>query len=83
MAKRARPEPAITQKWEDILRPLVQKKTRRLKLVKEVEKEIEVAVQGACSEGVLVGPLKKVTGLSGSRIYQLKFAERDAAAAAS
>ena len=28
-------------------------------------------------EGVLVGPMKEATGLSGSRLYQLKWADRD------
>jgi hypothetical protein len=37
-------------------------------------------VRAAFAEGVLVGPMIKATGLSGSRLFQIKHAERDRAA---
>jgi hypothetical protein len=77
VAKRRRPDPAITEKWVDVLRPLARKLAQRREAEQEVLDDIGVAVRGAFSEGVLVGPLKEATGLSGSRLYQLKFALRD------
>lgn len=77
MAKRKRPDPAITDRWVNELRQVTHGLTRRRKSVEEYELKLEETVQGAFSDGVLVGPMKEVTGLSGSRLYQLKFAKRD------
>jgi hypothetical protein len=77
MAKRKRPDPAITERWTEILRGLAQKLARRRRLVDETEEELGEAIRGAFAEGVLVGPIKEATGLSGSRAYQIKFALRD------
>lgn len=79
MAKRSRPDPAITAKWVDVLKELSLKKVRRQNAVDEVEEELGNAVRQAFAEGVLVGPMKEATGLSGSRLYQLKFELRDRA----
>ena len=76
MAKRSRPDPIITERWVSRLTVLSQELTRRRKRVEVTEKEFGDAIRGAFSEGVLVGPLKQVTGLSGSRLYQLKFEHR-------
>ena len=77
MAKRKRPDPAITEKWTEILRALASKLARQRKRVDETEAELGEAVRGAFAEGVLVGPMKEATKKSGSRLYQLKFALRD------
>lgn len=77
MAKRRRPDPAITEKWVEVLRHLSQKLQRRRKAADEAEAELGGAIRGAFAEGVLVGPIKEATGLSGSRCYQVKFALRD------
>lgn len=77
MAKRKKPDPAITDRWVTELRQVSQRLGRRRRAVEEAELELENAVQGAFAEGVLVGPMKEATGLSGSRLYQLKFAKRD------
>lgn len=77
MAKRRRPDPAITAKWTEILRRLAGKLARQRKAVDETEAQLGDAIRGAFDEGVLVGPIKEATGLSGSRAYQIKFALRD------
>lgn len=77
MAKRRRPDPAITERWTGELRPLSAKLTRRRKMVDETEAELGDAIRAAFAEGVLVGPIKEATGLSGSRCYQIKFQLRD------
>jgi hypothetical protein len=50
---------------------------RRRSAVKDAEQELNRAVRGAFAEGVLVGPMVKATGLSGSRLFQIKFELRD------
>lgn len=50
---------------------------RRRTAVKEAEDELNDAVRAAFGEGVLVGPMIKATGLSGSRLFQIKHALRD------
>jgi hypothetical protein len=42
------------------------------------QQKLGEAIRAAFADGVLVGPMKIATGLSGSRIYQLKFALRQA-----
>jgi hypothetical protein len=77
VAKRKKPEPAITEHWTSVLTASTQKVMRRRKAAEEAEAEREEHIRGAFSEGVLVGPIKEATGLSGSRCYQIKFALRD------
>ncbi len=77
MAKRRRPDPAITDKWFEILRADKQKLDRRLRAVDEAQDEMGEHVREAFGEGMLVGPMKDATGKSGSRLYQLKFQLRD------
>lgn len=76
MAKRKQPDPAITERWVGVLQKLAQQLARRRKLVEEAEQELGDAVRAAFAEGVLVGPMKEATGLSGSRLYQIKFQHR-------
>lgn len=76
MAKRTRPDPVITDRWVARITMLSQELSRRRKRVEESEQELGDAVRSAFAEGVLVGPMKQATGLSGSRLYQLKFEHR-------
>lgn len=78
MAKRKRPDPAVTAKWVEILRRLTAKLARQRRAVDVTEAELGVAIRAAFDEGVLVGPMKEATGKSGSRLYQRKFELRDA-----
>lgn len=80
MAKKARPDPSITDKWVKQLADTADLLEIAHGIVAELEARRGVQVRGAFSEGVLVGALKKATGLSGSRLYQLKFELRDALA---
>ncbi len=77
MAKRKRPDPAITEKHVAILRPLSLKLEAAKKLATEAQEELAEAVRTAFEDGMLVGPMKEATGKSGSRLYQHKFATRD------
>lgn len=77
MAKRRRPEPEVTARWTATLRTLAQKLARRRRLADEAQDELGAAIRAAFAEGVLVGPIKEATGLSGSRAYQYKFLLRD------
>jgi hypothetical protein len=79
VAKRKRPDPAVTEKWVKELRPITAKLIRQRKAVEVTEKELGEAIRGAFDDGVLVGSLKDATGLSGSRVYQYKFQLRDQA----
>ena len=73
MAKRRRPDPAITDKWVRTLRATQRKLVRQQRALDETAAQRGEQVRAAFDEGVLVGPLKEVTGLSGSRLYQIKF----------
>jgi len=80
IAKRKKPDPSITDKWTGELTKLSSAVLRRRNAVKDAEVELNAAVRAAFAEGVLVGPMIKATGLSGSRLFQIKHAERDRAA---
>lgn len=82
MAKRAQPDPRITDKWMGKLAVTADRLDVARKIVAALEAQRDEDVRGAFSEGVVVGALKPATGLSGSRIYQIKFALRDAGAEA-
>jgi hypothetical protein len=82
VARKPRPDPIIAEIWAERLRRIMEKLARARRLVDEIMAELEDAVQGAFDEGVLVGTMMEATGLSGSRIFQLKFAKRDRAKAA-
>lgn len=77
MAKRRAPDPAVTERWADIISSLTKKLGRRQQAAAETKDELDEAIRSAFDEGVLVGPIKEATGLSGSRCYQIKFALRD------
>jgi hypothetical protein len=77
MAKRQKLDPAITERYVTELRALTRTKVKRIAAVKEIEDQVGDCVRRAFADGVKVGPMIEATGLSGSRIFQLKFAERD------
>jgi hypothetical protein len=78
MARRKSPDPAITWRWVGVLRPAAEELARLRTDVEQAEQVLGKAVRAAFAEGVLVGPMMQATGLSGSRLYQLKWALRDA-----
>ncbi len=78
MAKRRKPPPEVSEKWVTAVGVISRKLAKRRQLVHEAENELREAVCAAFAEGVLSTELTKVTGLSGSRLFQMKFAERDA-----
>lgn len=82
MAKRQKLDPAVTEKYVAELRALTRTKAKRIASLKDIEEQIGQTVRDAFHAGVKVGPMIDATGMSGSRIFQLKFAERDKALAA-
>lgn len=77
MAKRRKPPPEVSEKWVNVVATISRKLAKRRLLVQEAEEELKDAVRGAFAEGVLSTELTKVTGLSGSRLFQIKFEDRD------
>lgn len=78
MARRKSPDPAVTDRWVDVLLLVNKEVMQRREALEQAEDNLGKAVRAAFREGVLVGPMMQATGLSGSRIYQLKWALRDA-----
>lgn len=77
MARNPRPDPAITEKWSGELTRLAGVAAKRRAALLEAQQELHDAVRAAFTEGVLVGTMVKATGLSGSRIFQIKFENRN------
>lgn len=77
MARNPRPDAAITDKWSAELSRLSGIAVKRKRAAQESQRELHEAVRAAFSEGVLVGTMVKATGLSGSRLFQIKFEHRD------
>jgi len=80
IAKRRRPDPAITEKWTNKLGQLRADVIANRAALKKSEDKLNDCVRAAFAEGVLVGPMTQATGLSSSRLFQIKFALRDAEA---
>lgn len=84
MAKRARPDQAITEKWMGKLLTAAQEVARCEEALTVSWDELKDLIREAFSEGVLGSTIKEAlvtAGLkrSGSRIYQIKFELRDQA----
>ena len=79
MPKRSRPDPGVTEKWVNRLTQIIAERERRQRSAAEIDEELESAVEQATLEGVLISDLTEPTGLSSSRLFQLKFAKRDRA----
>lgn len=77
MARRKQPDPAVTARWHNVLSRLHGRLTRQKLAVADTEREIQKNVYDAFHEGVLASPLKDATGLSSSRLHQLRVAERE------
>lgn len=77
MARNPRPDQAITDRWSAELSRLANVTAERRHSLALAQKDLHHAVRAAFSEGVLVGTMVKATGLSGSRLFQIKFELRD------
>ena len=77
MARNPRPDPAITDRWSSELSRLAGVALKRKRAAQDSQRELHDAVRAAFAEGVLVGTMVKATGLSGSRLFQIKFELRD------
>lgn len=73
MARNPRPDQAITDKWSAELSRLAGIAGKRKRAAQQSQRDLHHAVREAFAEGVLVGTMVKATGLSGSRIFQIKF----------
>lgn len=79
IAKRKKPDPATTEKWATRLTELKNAVNTTRQQLKIAEAELNDNVRAAFNDGVLVGPMIAATGLSSSRLFQIKHALRDAA----
>ena len=77
MARNPRPDQAITDKWHATLSHLAQAAEEARQDADAARHDLHVAIRSAFAEGVLVGTMVKATGLSGSRLFQIKFELRD------
>jgi hypothetical protein len=77
MARNPRPDPAITDRWSAELSRLAGVTAERRHSLAQAQNDLHNAVREAFAEGVLVGTMVKATGLSGSRIFQIKFELRE------
>lgn len=73
MARNPRPPQEITDRWAKELAALSKAARRRKQEAAKAQAALHDAVRSAFSEGVLVGTMTKATGLSGSRLFQIKF----------
>ena len=77
MARNPRPDQAITDRWSAELARLATITAERRHGLAKAQSDLHHAVRAAFAEGVLVGTMVKATGLSGSRLFQIKFELRD------
>ena len=77
IGKRKKPDPAITDKWVAELTQLRDTVATSRAAVKAAEDALNTAVRAAFDEGVLSSPMTGATGLSSSRLFQIKHALRD------
>ena len=73
MARNPRPEQSITDRWSLELARLAGVTAEKRHDLALAQNDLHHAVRAAFSEGVLVGTMIKATGLSGSRLFQIKF----------
>ena len=73
MARNPRPAQEVTDRWASQLTQLSKQAIQHKKTATESQQQLHVAVRAAFEEGVLVGTMIKATGLSGSRLFQIKF----------
>lgn len=76
MARNPRPDQAITDRWSAELGRLAGVTNERKHALLQAQNDLHNAVRAAFAEGVLVGTMVKATGLSGSRLFQIKFEQR-------
>ena len=77
MARNPRPAQEITDRWATELAVLATTAQQRKQEAQTAQTALHDAVRSAFTEGVLVGTMVKATGLSGSRLFQIKFELRD------
>lgn len=77
MARNPRPDQEITDRWSSELGRLAGVATDKRHALAQAQNDLHHAVRAAFAEGVLVGTMVKATGLSGSRLFQIKFELRD------
>ena len=77
MGKRQKLDPAITEKWTQVIAELSKEVAAHRTAVKTSETNFNSAVRAAFSEGVQAGPLAQASGLSTSRLFQIKHALKD------
>ena len=75
MARNPSPSPVVTAHWSAELARLAQAAQRRKDAAQDAQHVLHTAVREAFSQGVLVGAMIKATGLSGSRLFQIKHAK--------
>jgi hypothetical protein len=74
MGKRQKLDPAITEKWATVVAKLSNDVQANRAAVKKSESDFNEAVRDAFSDGVQAGPLAQASGLSTSRLFQIKHA---------
>ncbi|MEI7780301.1 MAG: hypothetical protein WCJ18_00075 [Planctomycetota bacterium] len=77
MARNPRPAQEVTDRWAQQLVKLSNLAIQHKKTAMEAQQGLHAGVRAAFEEGVLVGTMIKATGLSGSRLFQIKFEHRD------
>jgi len=77
MARNPRPDPKVADHWAARLSLLSTAVERCKHETKVAQQDLHEGVRAAFADGVLVGTMIKATGLSGSRLFQIKFELRD------
>jgi hypothetical protein len=74
MAKRRRPDPEVTEEWAQKLREVTERLGPQQQVANTTRAEREDLIRGAFKDGVWVSAIHESTGLSKSRLFQIKFA---------
>ncbi len=76
MANRKAPPEEVTDHYVTAITKLRRKRERAVEKAAQAEDDFRTAIREACEAGLTVGPLKDASGLSETRIYQLRDGRR-------
>lgn len=76
MANRKAPEQAVTDKHVALLEKATAKRAKSYEDFTKADAEFRDAIRSACKAGLLAAPMVAATGLSDTRIYQIRDSRR-------
>ena len=77
MANRKGPEQTVTDMHVALVEKAVKKHDKKKCEALEAEQDLRVVIRQAFEAGLTAGPIKAASGLSGSRLYQIRDGKRN------